>query len=85
MASKRKKLANAVIQIALEETMANDGSDQLDPVLEALMRSSEDRTELLGTARIEDYVEKTVPTYSDPLFRAHFRMTRTSFQVFFSS
>lgn len=27
----------------------------------------------LGTGRVEDYVEKTVPTYSDPMFRAHFR------------
>lgn len=36
----------------------------------------------LGTGRIEDYVEETVPTYSDPMFRAHFRMTRSSFEVY---
>lgn len=35
----------------------------------------------LGTGRIEDYVEETVPTYTDPMFRAHFRMTRSSFEV----
>jgi hypothetical protein len=55
--------------------------NQSDPVAEALAIRTRKRAVLLGTARISNYVEETVPRYSDPLFRAHFRMTRTSFQV----
>lgn len=38
-------------------------------------------TDTLGTGRVQNYVEETVPTYSDPMFKAHFRMSRTSFEV----
>lgn len=41
-------------------------------------------TPLVGTERILSYVEETVPRYSDPLFKAHFRMNRSTFEVSFT-
>lgn len=34
-----------------------------------------------GPGRIENHVEETIPTYTDPMLRAHFRMTRSSYEV----
>lgn len=72
--------------ISLDERCEEDGPDYLTSAMEVfpLLYASADRRSsvpVLGTGRIEDYVETTVPTYSDPMFRAHFRMTRSSFEV----
>ena len=34
-------------------------------------------------ARVEDFFERVVPGYSDPLFKVHFRMTRPTVEVSF--
>jgi hypothetical protein len=81
MASSSKELNDLILQVVLDE-LADDtyvSQNDLLPQLVALNRRPP--AVLLGTARIGNYVEETVPKYSDPLFRAHLRMTRTSFQV----
>jgi hypothetical protein len=32
-------------------------------------------------ARVEFYVDRVIPQYSDPTFKSHFRMTRATFEV----
>ena len=81
MASKRKEMESVILKVALDELSDSSEINMYDPVVEEVAKRLKRRAIFLGTARIEDYVEITVPTYSDPLFRAHFRMTRASFQV----
>ncbi|XP_060564347.1 putative nuclease HARBI1 [Ruditapes philippinarum] len=80
MASNNTDLENVILQVVFDELGDNMEINQSDPVAEALALRTRKRAVLLGTARISNYVEETVPRYSDPLFRAHFCMTRTSFQ-----
>ena len=82
MASEQSEIMKVVLRVALEELADSSEIDDSDPVYEHLVKNTSTMgPELLGTGRIRNYVEETVPTYSDPLFRAHFRMNRTSFQV----
>ena len=81
MAAVHNEVKDLVVQIVLDELSGTICTKQSDPVIEYIALKRKKPSVLLGTARIENYVEETVPRYSDPLFRAHFRMTRTSFQV----
>ena len=64
--------------ISLDERCEEDGPDYLTSAMVSFLFCM---PLLYASGRIEDYVETTVPTYSDPMFRAHFRMTRSSFEV----
>jgi hypothetical protein len=70
-----------ILQVVFDEFADNIEINKSDPVAKNLALRTRKRAALLGTARISNYVEETVPRYSDPLFLAHFRMTRMSFRV----
>ncbi|XP_046554693.1 uncharacterized protein LOC124264015 [Haliotis rubra] len=74
-----------VLEVAISELSEPMDTSYCDNAVSAALTIWENNAvmrheKLLGTNRIENYVEETVPRYSDPLFRAHFRMTRASFQ-----
>ena len=71
MAANIPNLKNVLTQVVADEL----GQDTDDSYLEAanvVVRAASvgKHREQLGTTRIENYVEETVPRYSDPLFRA---------------
>ena len=82
-ASMDENTQNLLLGLVLAELSEKPKQSEDDDILPlvALQSELEGECEAVGTARIPDYVEKTVPTYSDPLFRSHFRMTRESVQV----
>ena len=47
-------------------------------IAKVVQQELSDSSAQLETGRIADYVEITVPRYSDPMFHIHFRMNRTS-------
>jgi hypothetical protein len=73
-------------QIMLDE-LADKGETSLPDYLKRgedfLTMAIISNTSCQDTGRIEDYVEMTIPCYSDAMFRSHFRMTGTSFDVIF--
>jgi hypothetical protein len=73
------------MQVLMSELTSYSSGSQSDYLTSAgdflLLHATSVAAEGLGTGRIENYVEETVPTYSDPLFKAHFRMRRSSFEV----
>ena len=81
MASNVDDCNNLIFQVVLNELSHPIDHDICDPVMDMVAATRRRPSVLLGTGRIVNYVEETFPTYSYPLFRAHFRITRTSFQV----
>ena len=64
MASKRKEMESVILKVALDELSDSSEINMYDPVVEEVAKRLKRRAIFLGTARIEDYVEITVPTYS---------------------
>ena len=56
----------------LEEDQSDDDDDDED---------DDDDDDDRGPVRIQNFVEDTVPRYSNTEFREHFRMTRAVFEV----
>jgi hypothetical protein len=72
------------MEIELDELLRETDTSYLDAantILLAVATSNFNPRAVLGTVRINDYVEVTVPAYSDPLFKAHFCMSRSTVQV----
>ena len=70
-----------VVQQELSDSSTTDGYDYLRNGEDFLSLLLLERSAKLETGRIVDYVEITVPGYSDPMFHSHFRMNRTSVNV----
>ena len=79
-------LNNLALPLLLEEIMALD--DVLDVMTliaaergEMLLRAAEEMDGQRQPARVERYVEHTIPLYNVQEFKSHFRMEKGSFEV----
>jgi len=60
-------------------TFSDGSSESIVPIISSC---STDCPKELFNHRIEGFYRNDIPRYNDPTFKAHFRMERTTFQVY---